>query len=50
MQGPEVFGEAGRLLDAGHLLIDVCALVPSAPREDIGTVGAGVARQEIAIS
>jgi len=48
MQGPEVFGQARGLFDAGHLLIDIGALISPTSREDIRAAGFGVGCQELA--
>ncbi len=48
MQGPEVLWEAGRLFDAGHLLVDVGPLYSLSAGEDKEAAGPGVRRQELA--
>ena len=47
MEGPKVFGKAGGLFDAVHLLIDIVPLPTPTSREDIRAAGAGVIGQQV---
>ena len=46
MQGPEVLGQPRRQFNAGHLLVDVGALLSPAARKNKRAAGPGVRLQE----